>query len=301
MAIKIGFSSMVCPAWDLKTMLTQARDMGFDGIELRNLSGTLHLPEVPELTDDPSNVLALAKQTGVSLVCLGCSAAFESPDPKALDQARRQLSETLELAGKLEVPYVRIFLGDAQAGEHRGTLGRIASELRKQAPLAARCRTTILVENGGDFCGSTDLWFIVDAAAHPNVAACWNPLNGRFDGEAPTRSVPRLGSKLKMFRLADGDFDPQGRFLGYQMPGSGDVDLKRGLELLKGVCFQGWLMFEWPKMIATLPEPEAALPKVLEFAHNVLTATDTVLSAYKGDKNAPNFQAPTAVETAKGQ
>lgn len=301
MAIKIGFSSMVCPTWDFKTMLEQAQAMGFDGIELRSLSGTFHLPEVPELADDPSNAIALTKQLGVSLVCLGCSAAFDSARPQALEKARRQLTETLELAGKLECPFVRLFLGNAQGTEHRGTLGRIAAELREQAPLAARNRTTILVENGGDFCGSTDLWFIVDAVAHPNVAACWNPLNGRFVGETPSRSVPRLGSKLEMFRLADGYFDEQGRFLGYEMPGSGDVGLKRALELLKGICFQGWLMFEWPKMIATLPEPELALPAVLEFVRKTLNEKDQVLTAYKNDKNAPNFQAPAAVETAEGK
>lgn len=297
MAIKVGFSSMVCPSWDFKTMVGQAAEMGFDGIELRGLNGRFHLPDVPELADDPSTPIALLKEAGVQLVCLGSSAAFESPDRKALEQSRRALIETIDLAARLECPSVRIFLGDMVGAEHRGTLGRVAAELARIAPQAMAHRTSILVENGGDFVTSQDLWFIIDAVAHPAVRACWNPLNARFKGERPTRSVPRLVSKMSIFRLADGNFDEQGRFLGYEVPGSGDVELERAVSLLKGVCYQGWLMFEWPKMIATLPEPEVILPKVNEFARRCLADSQPLLSAYKGDKNPAKFEAPSAVHS----
>jgi fatty-acyl-CoA synthase len=289
MAIKIGFSSMACPGWDLKTLFEAAKLMGFDGIELRGLGGFFHLPESPELADDPAAAVRLSQETGVKLACLGSSAAFESPDRKTLQHNRQLLGETLALAGRLQCPFVRVFLGNAHGWETRGSLSRVAAELRELAPIAAHNRTTILVENGGDFLVSEDLWFVLDAVSHPNVRACWNPLNALIGNERPTVSLKRLGRMMDVFRLIDGNFDEQGRFLGYAIPGQGMVELARAIENLRGICFQGWLMFEWPKVIVDLPEPEEVLPTVLAFARHYLSLEHEVLSAYKGDKNAPKF------------
>jgi len=301
MAIKVGFSSMVCPSWDLETMLQQAAALGYDGIELRGLGGKLHLPDVPELTDDPGQVKRLADESGVQLLCLGSSASFESPSRKQLERSSRELIETIELAGKLGAPFVRIFLGNAVGSEHRGTLSRVAEELGKLTAVAARYQTTILVENGGDFVGSADLWLVIDAVSHPAVRGCWNPLNARVRGERPTTSVPRLGRQIGIYRLCDATFDDQDRFTGYRLPGEGDLEVARGIDLLKGVCYQDWLVFEWPKVMASLPEPLEALPKVIAFVRDRLAARDPVLTAYKSDKRAPNFQAPPAVEASSNQ
>ncbi|MHC4092737.1 MAG: sugar phosphate isomerase/epimerase family protein [Planctomycetota bacterium] len=301
MAIKVGFSSMVCPAWDLNTILQQAASMGYDGIELRGLAGSFHLPDVPELVDDPGGIRQLVRETGVQLMCLGCSASFEPRDRKVLATSRRQMTETIELAGKLDCPYVRVFLGNAVGAENRGTLSRVAVELRDLAGFAVRHRTTILVENGGDFVTSQDLWLVIDAVGHPAIQACWNPLNALTRGEKPTVSIPRLGRRIAVCRLSDGQFDAQGRFVGYRPPGEGDADLARAIDLLKGICFQGWLLFEWPKMIASLPEPDEVLPKVIAFVRERLEAKQPVLAAYKGDKQAPNFRAPTATEASSTQ
>ncbi|MCP4250827.1 MAG: sugar phosphate isomerase/epimerase [bacterium] len=296
MAIKVGFSSMACPAWNLQTMVEQAAALGYDGFELRGLGGEFHLPESAELTDDPTRVRTLIKDAGLELVSLGSSASFESPDKTVRAGSRRDLSATIELANRLECPYIRINLGTSQGAEHRGTLARVAGELSELAPQAGRSGVTILVENCGDFVTSEDLWFVVDAVGHPAVRVCWNPLNAMLRREKPTVSIPRLARWLDVLRLTDGAFDEQGRFAGYRLPGEGDVDMARAIDVLKGVCFQGWLIFEWPKMIANLPEPAEALPEVVTFARQRLAEVQPVLSAYKGDKHPTRFEAPLAVE-----
>src|SRR3972149_732466 len=57
--MKIGFSSLVCPGWGLRTIVEQASDLGFQGVELRGLRGELHLPLVPELSGQPERVRGL--------------------------------------------------------------------------------------------------------------------------------------------------------------------------------------------------------------------------------------------------
>lgn len=289
---------MVCPEWGLETIVEQAAALGYDGVELRGLGGKLHLPELPELADDPAAVKQLLQQARVQLVCLASAASFESHSRRALDRSRRKLTETIELAARLECPYVRIFLGQAQGTEHRGTLSRVADQLRPIAEVAARYRTAILVENAGDFLGSDDLWYVLDAVSHPAILGSHNPLRARLRGERPTTSVPRLSRRLAVFRMADGAFDEGGHFLNHELPGRGSCELDRAIDLLKGVCFAGWLMFEWPKARAELAEPAEALPQALAFVRERLAHTPDRLSAYAKDKNAPNFKAPLSVEAA---
>jgi sugar phosphate isomerase/epimerase len=293
--MKIGFSSLVCPTWNLQTIVTRASEMGFAGVELRGLNGELHLPVAPELAADPQGVRAIFAEKRVELVCLGASATLTSKDAQEAARQKATVIEFLELAAKLQCPSVRIFIGDVgKRDNHRLALGRTVEALSSIAGLAARLEVTVLIENGGDFSSSHDLWFIIDAVGSPWVAACWNQCHARTTGERPTTSIPRLGRKIGMVHICDAKFDESGALLEYKSPGDGDVEVRREIELLKGVIYDGYLMFEWPKLwIDSLPAPEAVLPGVVKFLKAALEAKQPVLSAYKGDKNAPRFRAPS--------
>ena len=295
MAIKVGFSSMVCPDWNLAKIVEQATAAGYDGVELRSRGGE---PALPELARNPAGAKQTLEAAGVALVCLACPTSFDSTSFNACAQQQTQLAETIMLAEKLGCPYVRIHLGKALGTEHTGTLTWVADELRQAADTAMRHSTTILVENAGDFVTSKNLWFVVDAVAHPAVRASWNPVAGRTLGEHPTLSIPRLAKQLSIFQVCDARFDTNDRLVGYELPGQGDIGLDRAIDLLKGVCFQGWLMFECPRPIASAPDPEQNLKTVAEYLRQRLAATDPQLSAYKGDKKAPNFKPPSCVESA---
>lgn len=291
--MKIGFSSLVCPAWNLDTMVANAAKFGFDGVELRGLCGELHLPLVPELARDPEAVRRLFADNHVELVCLGASATLTSKNPRTLAQQKGLVTEFMELASKLGCPYVRIFVGEVDRRDNqRAALSRIATALISLAPIAARLDVTLLVENGGDFPGSADLWFLIDAVNHPAVGCCWNQCHAMTLGERATNSVPRLGCKIGMVHVCDGKFDESGALLNYAPPGEGDIGVKRQIEILKGLAYDRYLIFEWPKLwVDSLPAPELVLPIVAGFLREAIDAKQPVLSAYKGDKNAPKLAA----------
>ena len=289
--MKIGFSSLVCPQWDLPTILENASTMGFDGVELRGLLGELDLPLVPELAGDPPGVRKLFAQHGVELVALGTSATIDSPRPKELARQKATITEFIELAGKLGCPYVRIFLGAARRGfDLHSALGRITEALGPLADVAAKFDVTLLVENGGDFPGSRDLWFVVDSVAHPALRCCWNQCNAMAIGERPTGSIPRLALKIGMVHVCDARFDDQRVLLEYKPLGEGSVEIESLIERLRGVIYDRYLMFEWPRMwVNSLPEPQAVLPGVAKFLRQHVDARQPVLTAYKGDKHAPKM------------
>lgn len=299
--MKLAFSSMACPTWDLDTILAKAKQYGYAGVELRGLLGQLHLPLASDLTADPDATRERFKTAGVELVCLSSSAAFHMRDARQVADNKAQAREYIDTAAALGCPHVRVFGAELPRWMLIGheprerVLVRIAAALRELAPYAESKGVTLVIENSGDFCGSDDLWYLVDAADSPAVAVCWNTLAGRSVRERPTISVPRLGRHMAIFHVCDGKFDASGAFEGHALPGEGDCEIPRAMELLKGTAFDGWVVFDWPKLWnPNLPDADKALPAAAKTLSGMIAAKPLVLTAYKGDKNAPKFRPATS-------
>lgn len=299
--MKIGFSSLVCPSWSLETIVAKAAEYGYDGVEIRGLCGELRLPQIPELVANPGATRQLFAAANVELVCLASSCTLAERKVSEVARKRVELEEYIELASKLGCPFVRMFAGEVGKGDVReATLGRVARELAKIASFAARKKVTVLVENGGDFPGSADLWYLCDNVAHPAISVCWNPCTAMTEIERPTISIPRLGTKIGMFHVCDGQFDRTGFMEGYKIPGTGNVELDRAIELLKGIAYREYLMFEWPKLwVSSLAAPEQVLPQVQHFLRRRIDEKQAVLSAYKGDKNPAKLKTPPSRSSAR--
>ena len=299
MAIKIGFSTSVCPDWDIQKIARQAGAAGFYGVELAALHGQVHLPEAPGLkTDQQIEVVRnLFAANDVELVGLSCQDSVETPSRRLQERATGRIIEHIELAAKLGCPFVRLPMGRTVAFEPAGrTLGRLIAPLAELAAVAFDQGVTLLLCNGGAFPDSKSLWVAVDGVSHPGLKGAWNPVNGLGVRENSTLAVPRLGGMLKMFMACDARFSERGEFRGYTAVGDGAVDYAKTIDLLKGVVFDGYLMLDWPKVTnPMLPDPGGALPAALRVLLERIKHSDPVLTAYKGDKNPPNYgDAPKA-------
>jgi sugar phosphate isomerase/epimerase len=301
--IKTAFSSLACPAWDLATIVAKAKEYGFDGIELRGLQGELHLPLVPELAGQPEQVRRRLAEHKIELVCLGTSATLDSRDAKKIARQKGVLTEYIELASRVGCPAVRMFVGEVQGrlDNSRAALARMSETIRSLTPLLSRFGVRLLMENGGDFPGSQDLWFLIDSVGHPLVRCCWNQYSARILGERATISVPRLGHKIGLVHLVDAELNAAGVPTDYRVVGRGNAEIARQIELLRGIAYDGFLVFEWPKLwIESLAEPEAVLPAAAKYLREKIQELQPVLSAYKGDKNAAHIVRRTQTGASAG-
>lgn len=305
MPIKIAFNTSVCPAWDIHKIATQANEMNFYGVELGTVRDELHLPAAEDLQTDKEidAVRKLFADNYIEIVGIESKYSVESPDKAVFQQFYQRNVENIELAGKLGAQYVRIPLGKRVGSEPiDATLARQIRPLTELARIAARNRVTLLMCNTPGFPSSRDVWFVVDAVGHASLKAAWDPVLGLAAGENETLAVPRLGARIKQVQVADAAFDPRGKFLGYRRVGEGAIDFLKTVDLLKGVLFDGYLVADWPKAkVAELPEPEDALPAVLEFLIGRLKHRDPLLTAYAKDAKSPNWSAaqPAYVERKK--
>ncbi len=292
--MKIGFSTLACPGWDLKTIIAKAAEYGYSGVEIRGLGGKLDLSGLPELAANPESTRHMFAAAEVDLVCLSTSLTFDSKDKKTVARNREELCAYIDLASRLGCPFVRMFPGEKQRGDTReSALARIGMELAKIAPYAGEKRVTVLVQNAGDFANSADLWYLCDYVSHPGVKACWNLATAMLQLDRPTVALPRLGHKIGMVHVCDAEFDEHGFMRGgYRMLGEGTTEVARAIELLRGLAYSGYLIFEWPRLWdATLADADSVLPQAAAYLNERLAEKQAILTAYKGDKKKPIFKA----------
>lgn len=289
--MKIGFSTLACPAWGLDQIIGQATALGFQGIEFRGLQGELHLPLAPALAGKPEDVRRQFAEKKLDIVCLGASASLTSRDRDEVAHQKGIILEFIDLASRLGCPFVRIYAGEVQRRDTADkAFRRFVEALKPLADAAAIRSVCLLVENGGDFRDSWSMWQLCDTVNHPGVRICWNQVNAKSALEPVSVSIPRLGTKMSLVHVGDARFDARGVLLEHVSLGEGDVDVAKEIELLKGIIYRGYLIYEWPKLwVDGLASPEVALPKAAAFLKAALAAKQPVLSAYKGDKNAPKF------------
>jgi len=297
--MQIGFSTLVCPDWDLEHVISAAAELGFDGVELRGLRGELELPLVPSLSRDPAHVRQMFSEKKVACVSLGTSVTLTSRGARELANQKAALIEVMELASALGCPNVRLFMGDIGATDTQSAARvRIAGALGSLVEVATRLNVRLLVENGGDFPSSRDLWFVIDSVSHPMVQACWNQCNALAARERATNSLPRLGTKIGLVHVCDAEFDADGVLLDYCPLGQGGAQVSRQIEILRGLLYEGYLVFEWPKRwVPSLAGAETILPQVATYLRECVDEKQAVLSAYKNDKKVPRLakhSAPTS-------
>jgi sugar phosphate isomerase/epimerase len=293
MLMKIGFSTVGCPDWDLDTIISQGSKLGYQAVELRGLQGEMHLPDLPAVSKDPAALAARFAEAKLDIACLATGNCFHSQDKKEVARNKGQVREFIELAAQLGCPFVRVFGDEVPRYEQKQTTYlRISEALRDLAPTAAAHGVTLVLENHGDFASSRDVWYILDSVDHPAVRCCWHPCHAKAAGDRLTLSVPRVGRLISLVHLVDGRFNEAGALEGYALPGDGNVEMEKFLMLLRGVTYDGYLIFDWPKLwVSGVADPEKAFPSALTKIKGLLTKFDGVkeLTAYKGDKNAPKL------------
>ena len=119
--MKITFSTLGCPGWELDQVLEYAVKWGYDGVDIRGLGKVMRTDDIVAFR--PENIAATKKafaDSGVKLVCIGTSCSFR--DPKKYGAAITEGKNALELCAELGVPYIRVFGNDIKSADGKAEI-----------------------------------------------------------------------------------------------------------------------------------------------------------------------------------
>lgn len=273
--MKLSFTTLGCPNWDLQTVCTNARKYGFDGIDFRGLQDALDVTTTPQFTTGIAATRRMIMDAGLEVsgfstsICV-CDA---SKHRQYTEEARRTIAAALDLT----CPNIRVFPGGdiKTSNEERAKIGQ--AYLRELLRLDGAQFLNWCVETHDTCTSGKGLAFFLNGIDHPSVGALWDIGHPpRFHGESPAETYAAIGKRVKYTHVKDAVKDPTHPHAAedgwrYVSPGEGQIPLKEAVDELKKGGYTGYLTLEhekrWHK---DLPEPEEAFPKYIAWGKSVL-------------------------------
>ncbi len=243
--MKISFSTLACPEYSWSDIYSMAKDLNFDGVEIRGLGKDIFAVNARPFTPGqlPLTVKKL-RDIKLEIPCLSSGCCFKFAD--RLESNLSEIKQYIELAEKLGTPFVRI-LGDLNpAPENDVDDGIVINGLREIAKIAEGTTVICLVETNGVYADTLRLRNILDAVNSRSIQALWDMNHPyRFMNEAPETTVKNLGHYIKYTHIKD-SVCIDGR-ITYKITGEGDMPLRGMLDALLSIGYDGYVSLEWVK------------------------------------------------------
>lgn len=264
--MKYSFMSFSCPELSFEEMLSLARQIGYDAIEPRISAEHKHGIELDTATSKRREIKQKAIDSGVALCCIATSCGFSNPDT-----AKQQSDETLrciDLASDVGSPCVRVFGGLIPEGVSRKqATDAVVESLKCVADHAKQQGVMICIETHDSFSNPNDMAEVIGRVDHPAVAVTWDIMHPVIvGGSTMEQAFQVLKPWIKHVHFHDGLRDEEPVCTGLTPIGSGVVDHRRAVELLKSISYDGYLSGEWmrwdpyethlPRELATMKEYE---------------------------------------------
>ena len=243
--MKLSFSTLGCPDFSWADIYSMAKDLKFDGIEIRGLGDDIFAVTARPFTEEqlPKTKQKL-KELGIEIPCLssGCCLKFKNEYENVIFE----ITQYAILAQKLDTPYIRV-LADLEPQPDGEVDDKYLSELLKElAVIAEKYNVTLLVETNGVYSDTKRLKALLDDVANSHVAALWDIHHPyRYANETPEQTINNLGDYIKYVHVKDsiiinGQVD-------YRLMGEGDLPVKDILSCLQKNNYNGYISLEWVK------------------------------------------------------
>lgn len=258
--MKLAFSTLGCPEWNLEQIADAACSLGYQGIELRALGGSINLLDRPELQARAiEQTRAFLQDQNLSICCVDTSCSFDAVDDCVRQENVEIALRHCELATALGAALIRVFPNEIPARATREeTRDRIAASLRevaKRTPSGVR----IGLETHGDFARGQAAAEIIRLVDEDNVGLVWDVANALAAGDSIEESARAVAPYLMHVHLRDARAVAGDEHWLPVLAGRGAVSFVETIDALHGLAYQGYVSFEWEKYWhPEIEEPEVA-------------------------------------------
>jgi len=252
--MKLCFSTLGCPDWDVTEVAKQGKIYGFDGVELR-IHGERHID--PSLNPSQRRkVKEMFADAGLAIAIISGYTRYCGDDKAMLEENVANQVINAQLAVDLGVPYVRTFLGDGAPLTEAGILA-----LRKACNEANKLGITVLMEIHDALSSGKLAAELIKNVDSPGLGILWDIHHSLNSGETPAETWGYVGEFIRHVHIKDARADGKVCLMG-----QGTLPVNEITSLLKEKGFGGYLSFEWEKTwIPELEPPEVALPQYIKY------------------------------------
>lgn len=117
--MKLSFTTLGCPGWDLDTVIRRAKEYGYDGIDLRGYLDEMYIPRITAFSTQAEETRKRLVGEGLEISAVSSSARFTLEKQEDLEASMNEARDYMRCASALGCPIVRVFGGAIPAGRTR--------------------------------------------------------------------------------------------------------------------------------------------------------------------------------------
>ncbi|MBQ9301453.1 MAG: AMP-binding protein [Clostridia bacterium] len=221
--------------------LTAAEDLGFEGIEIHNLSApAMNRKGGPADANAAAAAYRAVYDRRLSIPCIDTT--VDLCDQERQGELFREVVNCVEAARRLHAPYVRLHTACGEAGFNEEA---VHAALSFAMPIAQENDVVLLIETMGVYADTGRLRDLLDSYASDSLAALWDfHYPYRLHGETPQTSVTNLGAYIRHVHIKDSLADEKG-LLTFQLIGEGDLPVDLLVKALDSLDYDGFISLEW--------------------------------------------------------
>jgi len=255
--MKLSFTTLACPDWDLDAILPAARKYGYDAIDFRHYKGSTALHAMPEFTTGLADTSRRIAAAGLKVSGLSSGIKVLQADPAKREQVVNDAAAYARIAAGLGAPILRVFGGELGAMPRPEAVRLGGATLRAMAGAAAPFGVTVALETHDDWTRGADAAALLDAAgAGTRTGVLWDVLNGWHNtDEQPEQTWKSIRGRVVATHWKDSSTSYPEK-CRYCLPGQGRAPFREFHALLREGGYDGYYTFEWEK--AWHPELAAA-------------------------------------------
>lgn len=261
--MKISFSTLGCPDWTFNEILATAKDLSYDGVEIRGIRNEMYVPRIKNFSEkNIKTTLNQLKEKQIKISCLTSSCfLFDEDRERYLKEGK----EYIDAASLLGVAYVRV-LGDKDPEPSKEiNIDLVMNMLLELANYSIDKNVVLLLETNGVFANTKLIKDVLDELNHPNIGVLWDIHHPfRYFDESISTSYRRIKKYLKHVHIKDSKLD-NGK-IKYCLLGEGEIPVKDSLTILNKDGYDGFVSLEWVKRwYYDLEEPGIVFSHSIDF------------------------------------
>ena len=267
--MNLCYSTLGCPGWDFAEALSAARDLSYDGIEIRGVGSDIYAPHAkPFLSENLELTMNKITSMKLEIACFttGCFLFDEVNNERYLTEGK----DYIDLACKTKTPYIRVLADKNPAPESEKNENLIIENLNILSTYAEDKNVFILVETNGIYADSDRILSLIEKVNKKNVGILWDIHHPyRFMGESVSETYTKLKKYIRFVHAKDSKMI-DGK-VAYKMVGHGDIPIKEAVLLLKQNNYNGYISLEWVKRWnMELEEPGIVFSGFVDYMDKIL-------------------------------
>lgn len=242
--MKLAFSTLGCPEWTMGEIFSTAKDLGFDGVEIRGIGKEVYAPEAkPFLPENLQKTHTYIQNRNIPISLL--ATGIQVGRPELLENNLFEARQYFVIAKALKVKFLRVMITNnpfPEQDDYKSAVETYAQICEE----AKEFHVCPLIETNGTLADSALMKQFISDTASDNSGVLWDIHHPfRYFDEGVKQTYTNLEGLVKYVHVKDSL--KQNGYVVYKMMSYGDVPVYDAMRILNLSGYTSYISLEWVK------------------------------------------------------